>query len=129
MSRHETPGYGGVPTRVLLCGEANGWHYTVVDEHGREQHVPLSAPGVLWQSPGRRRHDPEPPWWRQRLDETARSMRDHVGHAVTDQTFTELGAEAQISWFAVKEPTSWEGLITLAEPDPARFQAASPRSS
>jgi hypothetical protein len=104
-----------------LCGEADGWHYTVVDQHGGEQHVPLGAQGVRWQAHGQRRHDPTPPWWRQRLEETAQSLRDHIGRTITDQAFTELGAEAQIAWFAVEDPTSWEGLITLAEPDPARF--------
>ncbi|GLZ04299.1 hypothetical protein Acsp03_17650 [Actinomadura sp. NBRC 104412] len=134
MAHHETPpAYGRVPTRVLLCGDANGWHYTVMDqhgtvmdEHGHGQRVPLRASGVLWESPSRHDRDPEPPWWRRHLDETAQALRDHVGQAVTDRTFADLGAEAEIAWFAVEEPTSWEGLITLVEPDPARFPGRVP---
>ncbi|MFB4315409.1 hypothetical protein [Actinomadura sp. 21ATH] len=114
--------YGRVPARVLLDGEADGWHYTVVDRHGDEEHVPLRGPGVRWQGPrGRRREDPEPPWWRRHLDETAEALRGHIGRALTDRTFAELGSEAEITWFAVAEPARWEGLVTLREADPARF--------
>nr|BFE34793.1 hypothetical protein GCM10010200_070440 [Actinomadura rugatobispora] len=118
--------YGRVPTRVLLYGEPEGWGYTVVDQHEGEQHFPLSGPGVSWQPPGRAERDPEPPWWRHRLGETAETLRDHIGRALTDQTFLELGAEAQIAWFAVDDPTSWEGLVTLGDPDPARFPGKVP---
>ncbi|XVQ13408.1 hypothetical protein ACQP1W_12985 [Spirillospora sp. CA-255316] len=118
--------YGRVPTRVLLYGEPEGWGYTVVDQHEGEQHFPLGGQGVRWQPPGRAERDPEPPWWRHRLGETAEALRDHIGRALTDQTFLELGAEAQIAWFAVEEPTSWEGLVTLGEPDPARFPGKVP---
>ncbi|MFI0354690.1 hypothetical protein [Actinomadura sp. 9N407] len=114
--------YGRVPTRVLLCGEADGWRYTVVDQHGDEEHVRLGGPGVRWQAPtGHRRQDPEPPWWRRHLDETAEALRGHIERTLTDRAFTELGSETTIAWFAVEEPAAWEGLITLREPDPARF--------
>ncbi|MFF5263378.1 hypothetical protein ACFY4C_30990 [Actinomadura viridis] len=118
--------YGRVPTRVLLCGEPDGWHYTVIDQHGGEERVSLGGPGARWQPPGRRPRDPEPPWWPRRLAETADALRDVVARALTDRTFLELGAEARISWFAVREPTSWEGLVTLGDPDPARFPGKVP---
>ncbi|GAA2458403.1 hypothetical protein GCM10010191_92920 [Actinomadura vinacea] len=118
--------FGRVPTRVLLHGEPDGWRYTVIDQHGDEQSLPLGGPGVHWQPPGRKNRDPEPPWWGRRLEETAEALRDHIGRALTDQAFIELGAEARIAWFAVEEPITWEGLVTLGEPDPARFPGKVP---
>ena len=118
--------YGRVPTRVLLYGGPEGWACTVVDQHEGEQHLTLGGPGVHWQPPGASARDPEPPWWRRRLSETAEALREHVERTLTDQTFEELGAEARITWFAVEEPTCWEGLVTLEEPDPARFPGKVP---
>jgi hypothetical protein len=116
-------GRGRVPTRVLLRGEPDGWHYTVVHKQGPERHVPLNGPGTRWQNPQRRHghDDPEPPWWRPYLERTAESLRGQVERAVTDQVFAELGVDARIAWFAAEEPTGWEGLVTLTDPDPARF--------
>jgi hypothetical protein len=68
-----------------------------------------------------RHDDPEPPWWGPHLQRTAEVLRAHVEDMVTDQVFAELGVDARIAWFAVEAPTSWEGLVTLTDPDPARF--------
>lgn len=122
MGEQEAIRYGRVPARVLLRGAADGWHYTVIDEHGEEERFPLCGQGVQWQAPaGRRRLDPEPPWWRRHVAEAAEALRGQVDRALTDRAFAELGAEAGITWFAVEEPASWEGLVTLREADPARF--------
>ncbi len=107
------------PARVLLQGEPDGWHCVVVDGAGGERRSDLPGAGTRWSTGGRA--DPEPPWWRRRLAETAEGLRESVGQRLTDATFREFGAEAVITWFAVDEPVAWEGLVTLKEADPARF--------
>ncbi|MFD0899850.1 hypothetical protein [Actinomadura sediminis] len=116
---------GRPPVRVLLRGGPDGWHCVVVDDAGGEGRTVLPASGTRW-NPDGRRDDPEPPWWRGRLADTAEGLRRLVGERLTDATFAEFGAEAAISWFAVDEPVEWEGLVTLAEPDPARFPGRVP---
>ncbi|MBW8483553.1 hypothetical protein [Actinomadura parmotrematis] len=111
--------YGRVPARVLLRGEPGGWHYEVIDEKDGRERVRVPGAGVRWDAAGRA--DPEPSWWPRRLAETAAAARELAERAVTDRTFDELGVEAAISWFAVAEPVEWEGLVTLRDPDPARF--------
>ncbi|MQY02748.1 hypothetical protein [Actinomadura macrotermitis] len=111
--------YGRVPARVLLRGGPDGWHYEIVDDKDGRERVALPGPGTGW-APAHRR-DPEPAWWPRRLAETAEGLRLVVEHALTDRVFAELGVEAAISWFAVDEPAEWEGLVTLRDPDPARF--------
>ncbi|NVI92607.1 hypothetical protein [Actinomadura sp. BRA 177] len=101
---------GRAPARVLLHGGPDGWHCVVVDGAGA---------GTRWSTGGRA--DPEPPWWRRRLAETAEGLREAVAERLTDTTFRTLGVEAVITWFAVDEPVEWEGLVTLREADPARF--------
>ncbi|RSN48646.1 MULTISPECIES: hypothetical protein [Actinomadura] len=118
-------GTGRPPARVLLRGGPDGWHCTVVDDAGGEGRTDLPASGTRW-NPGGRRNDPEPPWWRGRLADTADGLRRLVDEGLTDATFGAFGAEAAISWFAVDEPVAWEGLVTLAEPDPARFPGKVP---
>ncbi|HEX2316303.1 MAG TPA: hypothetical protein VHJ17_21355 [Thermomonospora sp.] len=111
--------YGRVPVRVVLRGEPDGWHYVVVDQSGDERRTALGENGVRWQTGGR--GDQEPPWWQARLAEVAEALRERVAVAVTDHCFDLFGAEAEITWFGVDEPTCWEGLVTLREADPARF--------
>ncbi|GLW62819.1 hypothetical protein Arub01_10630 [Actinomadura rubrobrunea] len=113
-----------MPVRVLLRGDSDGWRSVVVDEDGTEEHADLGGPGVVWSAGGR--DDPEPAWWARRLAETASALRLRVDEALTDRTFAELGVEAQVTWFAVDEPVAWEGLVTLREPDPARFPGRVP---
>ncbi|MEU5878508.1 hypothetical protein [Spirillospora sp. NPDC047279] len=108
--------FGRVPTRVVLRGDSGGWHCRVVEKDGAEERTDLGGPGVDWTT-----GDPEPPWWPRRLDETAEGLREHIARTLTDRTFLELGLEADISWFAVEAPVEWEGLVTLRDPDPARF--------
>ena len=72
--RNEGPvDWGRVPARVLLRGGPGGWHYVVVDDKGAERRTAFDGPGTLWQTGGR--SDPEPPWWRRRLAETAEGLR------------------------------------------------------
>ncbi|MFG1999632.1 hypothetical protein ACGFNU_10845 [Spirillospora sp. NPDC048911] len=113
--------FGRVPIRVLLRGEAGGWHHVIVDKDGAEERAGMRGPGVRWEG-----GDPEPAWWRRRLDETADGLREHIGRVLSDRTFLELGLEADVSWFAVEAPTEWEGLVTLRDPDPARFPGKVP---
>ncbi|OLT28960.1 hypothetical protein BJF79_10670 [Actinomadura sp. CNU-125] len=110
--------------RGCCCAAADGWHCVVVDDAGGERRTELSASGTRWNSGAR--NDPEPVWWRQRLAETAGGLRGLIAEALTDATFGEFGAEAAISWFAVDDPVDWEGLVTLGEPDPARFPGRVP---
>ncbi|GAA2135115.1 hypothetical protein [Actinomadura napierensis] len=118
--RNEGPvDWGRVPARVLLRGGPEGWHYVVVDDKGAERRTEVDGPGTRWQTGGRR--DPEPPWWPRRLAETAEGLRAAIAERLTDATFSDLGAEAAITWFAVDDPVEWEGLVTLREADPARF--------
>lgn len=118
--RNEGPvDWGRVPARVLLRGGPGGWHYVVVDDKGAERRTAFDGPGTLWQTGGR--SDPEPPWWRRRLAETAEGLRAVIAERLTDATFGDLGVEAAITWFAVDDPVEWEGLVTLREADPARF--------
>ncbi|WP_131739899.1 hypothetical protein [Actinomadura roseirufa] len=112
-------GYARVPARVLLRGEPDGWHCVVVDGAGAERRTDLAGAGTRWSSA--RASGPEPPWWGRRLAETAERLRELVAERLTDAVFGEFGAEAAITWFAVDEPVEWEGLVTLQEPDPARF--------
>ncbi|ACY98796.1 hypothetical protein Tcur_3257 [Thermomonospora curvata DSM 43183] len=111
--------YGQVPVRVVLRGEPDGWHYVLFDRAGSEQRVPLGGGGAHWQTSGR--HGEEPPWWRRHLAEVAESLRERVETAVADRCFELFGVEAHITWLGVDEPILWEGLVTLREPDPARF--------
>ncbi|MDL4771400.1 hypothetical protein [Actinomadura xylanilytica] len=111
--------YGRVPARVVLRGEPGGWHYVIVDKASTEERHGLAGPGVRWRTGGG--NDPEPPWWRRRLADAAEAMRETIAWRLTDRTFAELGVEADIAWFAVDDPVSWEGLVTLRDPDPARF--------
>ncbi|WP_433326210.1 hypothetical protein [Spirillospora sp. CA-294931] len=120
MREQREPKLGRVPARVVLRGRDDGWHYVVVDERGDEERIELGGTGVTWQA-GQRRPDPEPPWWGRRVDEIALGAREAIGRALTDRTFAEIGVETSIAWFAVEEPVEWEGLVTLREPDPARF--------
>ncbi|GLZ11053.1 hypothetical protein Acsp04_12880 [Actinomadura sp. NBRC 104425] len=124
MRNRKATGYGRVPARVLLHGEPAGWRSVVVDEDGTERHADLGGPGVLWSENGR--DDPEPAWWARRLAEAAEALRRRVEETLTDRTFAELGVESEITWFAVDEPVAWEGLVTLREPDPARFPGRVP---
>jgi hypothetical protein len=110
---------GRAPARVLLHGGPDGWHCVVVDGAGGERRRDLPGAGTRWSTGGRA--DPEPPWWRRRLAETAEGLREAVAERLTDTTFRALGVEAVITWFAVDEPVAWEGLVTLREADPARF--------
>ncbi|RFU42493.1 hypothetical protein DZF91_06270 [Actinomadura logoneensis] len=114
-----------MPARVTLRGREDGWAWTVVSECGRSGDERLPGTGTRWQA-GVRRADPEPPWWTGHLAEVAEGLREMVGRRLTDRTFTELGVEAEISWFAVREPVEWEGLVTLRDPDPARFPGEVP---
>ncbi|MFC4906532.1 hypothetical protein [Actinomadura gamaensis] len=116
---------GLVPARVTLRGDEDGWGYTVVSECGTASHERLAGPGVRWQT-GVRRRDREPPWWSGHLAEVADGLREIVGRRLTDRTFTELGVETEITWFAVRDPVEWEGLVTLRDPDPARFPGEVP---
>lgn len=118
MRGERTGAYGRVPVRVLLRGEPDGWHYVIVDETGAEEREELGG-GTRWQTGSR--SDAEPPWWQRRLAEDAEALREHVGTLLTDRCFERLGTEAGITWFAVDEPVSWEGLVSLREADPARF--------
>lgn len=113
--------FGRVPIRVLLRGEPGGWHYVIVEKDGAEERVEVRGPGVRWEG-----GQPEPAWWRRRLDETAQGLREHLGRSLSDRTFLELGLEADISWFEVEAPVAWEGLVTLRDPDPARFPGKVP---
>ncbi len=108
-----------VPVRVVLQGDDEGWRCVVVSGDGVEERIPLGGGGVHWQSGGRR--DGEPAWWRRRLGEIAESLRERVGMLLTDRCFETFGGEADIVWLEVDGPTCWEGLVTLREPDPARF--------
>ncbi len=110
---------GRAPARVLLQGGPDGWHCTVVDGAGGERRSGLPGPGTRWSTGAPA--EPEPPWWRRRLAETAEGLREAVAERLTDATFRDLGVEAVITWFAVDEPVAWEGLVTLREADPARF--------
>ncbi len=110
---------GRAPARVLLHGGPDGWHCVVVDGAGGERRRDLPGAGTRWSTGGRA--DPEPPWWRRRIAETAEGLREAVAERLTDTTFRTLGVEAVITWFAVDEPVEWEGLVTLREADPARF--------
>ncbi|GAA2576059.1 hypothetical protein SMC26_12620 [Actinomadura fulvescens] len=121
MRNEEAIRYGRVPIRVLLRGGPDGWHYVIADKDGTEERVALRGAGAGWEG-----GDPEPAWWRRRLDETADDLRGHVGRALSDRTFLELGLESDISWFAVEAPFDWEGLVTLRDPDPARFPGKVP---
>ncbi|MEV4251947.1 hypothetical protein AB0J52_02125 [Spirillospora sp. NPDC049652] len=116
---------GLVPARVTLRGGEDGWTWTVVSECGRSGDERLDGPGVRWQT-GVRRGDREPKWWPGHLTEVAGGLRELVGWRLTDRTFAELGVEAEIAWFAVREPVEWEGLVTLRDPDPARFPGEVP---
>ncbi|MEU8796856.1 hypothetical protein [Spirillospora sp. NPDC048819] len=107
------------PARVVLCGEPEGWHYVVVDASGAERRSEFAGAGTRWQTGAG--SGPEPAWWRRRLSETAEGLREVVAERLTDATFRELGVETVITWFAVDEPVTWEGLVTLREADPARF--------
>ncbi|WP_051711811.1 hypothetical protein [Spirillospora albida] len=119
---------GRTPARVLLRGEPAGWHCVIVDDGGTERRTELGGTGTRWQTGGGAGSsaDPEPAWWRRRLTTTAEGLRELVGERLTDATFRELGAEASITWFAIDDPVSWEGLVTLREPDPARFPGRIP---
>ncbi|SEG60779.1 hypothetical protein SAMN04489712_107156 [Thermomonospora echinospora] len=119
MWSEDARAHGRVPVRVVLRGEPDGWHCVVADQAGSEQRIPLGESGVRWQTGGRR--DEEPPWWRRRLAEIAESLRERVATMLTDRCFELFGCEADIAWFGVDEPILWEGLVTLREPDPARF--------
>jgi len=110
---------GRAPARVLLQGEPDGWHCVVVDGAGGERRSDFAGSGTRWATRGS--GDPEPPWWRRRLAETAGGLREAVAERLTDATFRALGVETVITWFAVDEPVAWEGLVTLREADPARF--------
>ncbi|MCP2338800.1 hypothetical protein [Actinomadura rupiterrae] len=116
---------GLVPARVTLRGDADGWSFTVVSECGRSDREELAGPGVRWQT-GVRRGDREPPWWSGHLAEVADGLRVLAARRLTDRTFAELGVEAEVSWFAVRDPFEWEGLVTLRDPDPARFPGEVP---
>ncbi|WP_051467037.1 hypothetical protein [Actinomadura oligospora] len=116
---------GLVPARVTLRGDEDGWGYTVVSECGRSDDERLPGPGARWQT-GVRSGDREPRWWSRHLAEVAEGQREAVGRRLTDRTFAELGVETEISWFAVREPFEWEGLVTLRDPDPARFPGEVP---
>ncbi|HEY8478681.1 MAG TPA: hypothetical protein VIL71_02515 [Spirillospora sp.] len=107
------------PARVVLHGEPDGWHCVVVDAAGAERRWEIAGAGTRWQTGAG--FGPEPAWWRHRLAERAEELREHVEERLTDVTFRDLGVEAVITWFAVDEPVSWEGLVTLREADPARF--------
>ncbi|QXJ25061.1 hypothetical protein AGRA3207_006502 [Actinomadura graeca] len=122
--RNEEAGRGRVPARVLLRGEPDGWHCVVVADSGAVRRWDLTGAGTRWQTGAG--SGPEPPWWHRRLCETADALRESVGERLTDATFRDLGAEAAITWFAVDEPVEWEGLVTLREPDPARFPGRVP---
>ncbi|MUN40140.1 hypothetical protein [Actinomadura litoris] len=134
--RNEEADGGRVPARVLLRGEPDGWHCVVVTGSGAERRWNLAGAGTRWQTHeggheggrggAREGYGPEPPWWRRRLCETADALREAVAERLTDATFRELGAEAAITWFALEEPVEWEGLVTLQEPDPARFPGRVP---
>ncbi|RMI47122.1 hypothetical protein EBO15_04345 [Actinomadura harenae] len=110
---------------MLLRGDEDGWGCTVVSECGRSADERLPGPGVRWQT-GVRRREGEPPWWSRQLAEAAEGLRELVGRRITDRTFAELGVETEISWFAVRDPVEWEGLVTLRDPDPARFPGEVP---
>lgn len=110
---------GRAPARVLLRGGPDGWHCVVVDAAGGERRSDFPGAGTRWSTGAD--GDPEPPWWRRRLAETAEGLREAVAERLTDATFRALGVEAVITWFAVDEPVEWEGLVTLREADPARF--------
>ncbi|MFC0039072.1 hypothetical protein [Actinomadura rayongensis] len=111
------PRYGRVPARVLLLGRDDGWHCEIIDDKDGRDRLPLAGSGVTWNGP----HGREPAWWRGRLAADAAALRERVEQAVTDRAFTDLGVEADVAWFAVDDPVSWEGLVTLREPDPARY--------
>ncbi|WP_067461781.1 hypothetical protein [Actinomadura macra] len=122
--RNEEAERGRVPARVLLRGEPDGWHCVVVADSGAVRRWDLAGVGTRWQTGTG--SGPEPPWWHRRLCETADGLRETIGERLTDATFRELAAEAAITWFAVDEPVEWEGLVTLQEPDPARFPGRVP---
>lgn len=114
-----------MPARVILRGDEDGWGYTVVSECGRSSDERLDGPGVRWQTAARR-SESAPPWWPRHLAEVAGNLRVLVGWRLTDRTFAELGVETEVSWFAVRDPLEWEGLVTLRDPDPARFPGEVP---
>jgi len=122
--QNEEADQGRMPARVLLRGEPSGWHCEVVADSGAVQRWDFAGAGSRWQTGTV--SGPEPPWWRRRLCETADGLREAVNERLTDMTFRDLGVEAAITWFAVDEPVEWEGLVTLQEPDPARFPGRVP---
>lgn len=110
----------------MLRGGDEGWEYTVVSECGRSSDEPLAGAGATWRT-GIRARDPHPPaWWAGHLATMAEGIRMVVERELTDRTFAELGVETEISWFAVRDPVEWEGLVTLRDPDPARFPGEVP---
>ncbi|WP_018655060.1 hypothetical protein [Actinomadura flavalba] len=114
------PRYGRVPARVLLTGGPDGWHCEIIDEKDGRDRRTLSRTGAVW------RDGTAPAWWGPRLAETAATLRESAARLLTDRAFTELGAEADVTWFVVDEPVAWEGLVTLRDPDPARFPGRVP---
>ncbi|WP_067831321.1 hypothetical protein [Actinomadura kijaniata] len=117
--RKQGANFGRKPVRVVLTGGPDGWRWTLFTEHGEPETGELPGQGVRWSGRGRR--DEAPAWWRRRLAQDAEDLRELVGWKLTDRTFAELGVEAEITWFAVADPVEWEGLVTLRDPDPARF--------
>ncbi|MFI6516341.1 hypothetical protein ACIBF1_12350 [Spirillospora sp. NPDC050679] len=119
MRGQEAAAFGRTPARVLLRGGPAGWRYEFGYDHGAPERGELPGGGTAWDEGPR--GGPEPDWWRRRLAETAGALRERLAWTLTDRTFGELGAETDIAWFEVEGPCVWEGLVTLRDPDPARF--------
>ncbi|WP_033324350.1 hypothetical protein [Actinomadura atramentaria] len=117
----QAPRPGRVPVRVLLLGGDDGWTCEIVDDGDGRARLELPGPGVRWAAPPAARAAREPAWWPGRVAAHGAALRELLDRRVTDRTFEELGVEAEIAWFAVREPGVWEGLVTLREPDPARY--------